>query len=61
MGKSRRGAAQKNGKWGMIDKSGTIIIPFEYDNMYVYNDGYCTAWKDKKLYIFDEGGRNIFD
>lgn len=55
-------AAQKDGKYGMIDKEGSVIIPFEYDQLdqrgytgeYLgLEDGYLGAVKDNKFGIVD--------
>lgn len=56
--------AQKDGKYGMIDKEGSVIIPFDYDHLYCedYNhpycedkfyDGYLGAVKDNKFGVVD--------
>ena len=54
--------AQKDGKYGMIDKEGSVIIPFEYDHLgqkgysrqyYEFGDGYLGAVKDNKFGVVD--------
>ena len=32
-------AVQKNGKWGYINEDGEVVIPFEYDIAFVFNEG----------------------
>lgn len=31
---------KKNGKWGFIDKEGKVVIPFQYDYAWGFNEGY---------------------
>lgn len=54
-------AAEKEGKWGIIDRNNITIIPFEYDNAYPYVDGYCIAIKDDQIYIFDQNRKNVYE
>lgn len=59
--------AQKDGKFGMIDKDGSVAVPFEYDYLGLYDrdnpqlgrvdDGYLFAYKDKKVGIIDVNHR----
>ena len=44
-------AARKDDKWGMIDKYGHVIIPFEYDDLYPFNEGYCIAVRENTVTI----------
>lgn len=39
------------GKKGVVDNSGTVLVPFEYDaiNFYYITDGYVSAWKKGDL------------
>lgn len=32
-------AVKKNGKWGYIDETGKVVIPFQYDQAYTFNEG----------------------
>jgi len=32
-------AVKKDGKWGYIDETGKVVIPFQYDVAYVFNEG----------------------
>lgn len=34
-------AVKKDGKWGYIDKTGAVVIPFQYDRAYEFNEGYA--------------------
>lgn len=44
---------EKNGSWGYIDKSGNVVIPFEYDNVYGAGDGLAAVVKDRKCGLVD--------
>lgn len=37
---------KQNGKWGAIDKSGNLIIPCEYDKIWLYNGGAARIFKE---------------
>lgn len=61
-------AVQQNGKIGIIDKNGKIIVPFEYDNEldtfihawnYNFKDGYFILSKNKKYGVIDKNGKVI--
>ena len=54
-------AAEKEGKWGIIDRNNNTIIPFEFDKAYPYVDGYCIAIKDDQIYIFDQNRKNVYE
>ncbi|MBI5219942.1 MAG: WG repeat-containing protein [Bacteroidia bacterium] len=55
----------KDGKKGMIDKSGTIIIPNEYDEITDFKDGAAWTYKDGQKGMIDISGKviipNIYD
>lgn len=34
-------AVKKDGKWGYIDESGAVVIPFQFDRAYGFNEGYA--------------------
>ncbi len=36
-------AVKKDGKWGYIDETGKVVIPFQYDVAYVFNEGYAVV------------------
>lgn len=48
----------KDGKWGIINKTGKEIIPCEYDLVYRFRNGY-TVEKDGKWGILDKTGKEI--
>lgn len=47
------------GKYGLIDSLGNIIIPFIYDNISKNDDGYVLAILSDKKYLFDKNGKSI--
>lgn len=54
-------AAQKDGKWGLIDRNNNVVIPFEYDKVCAYSEGFCIAIKGNRIYIFDKNGKNVYE
>ena len=40
---------QKDGKWGFIDKSGTVKIPFQFDSLSYFDKGKAEVSKGGKL------------
>ena len=49
-GSTKAAEVRKNGKWGFINETGKIIIPFEYDSMLIHIFG-IIALKDKQWKI----------
>lgn len=49
-----------NGKFGMIDLTGKIIIPAIYDYIGVIDNNKIMAIKERKKYFFDFTGRELF-
>ena len=49
----------KNGKWGVIDKNGNLVIPHEYSGGN-YGEGYFILIKDNVLHIYDEQLNQLF-
>jgi hypothetical protein len=49
----------KNGKWGVIDKNGNLVIPHEYSGGN-YGEGYFILIKDNVLHIYDELLNQLF-
>lgn len=47
------------GKYGLIDSLGNIIIPFIYDKISQNDDGYILATLADKNYLFDRNGKSI--
>lgn len=52
--------AKTNGKWGVIDRRGRIIVPFDYDSTYISDSGIINATRDKKQTHFDANGQIIW-
>ncbi len=49
---------KKNKKYGVIDATGNLIVPCEYDKL-VICDGNILCLKNGYLYIFDSAGKPI--
>lgn len=47
---------EKGGKWGYIDKTGAVRIPFEYDDAYEFSEGLSTVKKGDKWGYIDRTG-----
>ncbi len=45
-----------NGKWGMINKAGETVIPFEYDDFGSIDNGKIAAKKDGKMGFINKEG-----
>ncbi len=45
--KSSLALAIKNKKYGIVDKAGKVIIPFEYERLYSFENGLAAALKEK--------------
>ena len=46
-------------QYGAIDNNGKIVIPFEYDRYWLYDNGYVTVKKDGKVGMIDMEGKEI--
>ena len=44
-----------NGKWGLIDKTGKLVKPCEYDKVYIENQ-HANMKKGKECFVFDSQG-----
>ena len=49
-----------NHKWGFVDSNGKIIIPCIYDDVCDFTDGLCLVSKNKKEYIINHKGLELF-
>jgi len=49
----------KNGKYGVIDKTGKVVIPIIYDYVSDFNDGLAHVWKDDKQGYIDKNGNEV--
>ena len=53
-------APVKNGKWGVIDTSGKMVVPFQYDNAGpFFSGGLLAVEKDNRWGFIDAGGREV--
>jgi len=55
-------AKKENGKWGFVDKSGNIIVQYEYDRVTEFNEyGFAAIKKDSKWGCIDSTGRKVIE
>lgn len=54
-------ADKKDGKWGLIDINGNIIVPYEYESVTEQNGNVAGIKKDGKWNIVDTSGNIISD
>lgn len=52
-------SVESNGKWGVVDIRGNIIVPFVYDSRVEFNNGYAVVGKNKKYGIIDSTGNLV--
>lgn len=50
---NQRFIVERNGKYGLIDKDGNILIEFLYDGLYCFNDGYFLYQVNNKAGFMD--------
>ena len=50
-----------NGKWGFIDKSGKVVIPFKYDDALPFSEGFAVVELDGKDGYIDKNGTEFFE
>ena len=50
---------KKDGKWGAIDKTGNVVIPFEFTELEAFNEGLAKAQKNNGKYGFIDKQGNI--
>lgn len=48
-----------DGLWGYIDKTGTLVIPCEYENAYAFDGGVAGVRKDRKYGCIDAAGQTV--
>ncbi len=56
---NKRKVAQKN-KYGFIDENENVVIPFQYDQLTDFNEGYALATNDSTSIIIDKNGKEYF-
>ncbi|MDE6321329.1 MAG: WG repeat-containing protein, partial [Muribaculaceae bacterium] len=47
------------GKSGFIDKSGSVVIPFIYDNAYNFSEDWAAVQKDGSYGFIDHSGKVV--
>ncbi len=52
-------AVQSNRKYGFIDKTGKVVVPFIYDGATDFSNGMTWVVKDNKLGYIDQTGREV--
>lgn len=50
---------EKDGKWGMIDEKGKLVIPYKYDFIFGFFDGTCKVVNESKQGLIDKTGAEI--
>ena len=53
--------ADKNNKYGYVDKSGQVIIPCVYDYALDFFFGLVHVWQGEQEYFIDTTGQKVFD
>lgn len=51
--------AQKDNKWGFVDKKGRTVIPFKYDMVLPFYEGYAPVMLNNQWKIVDKKGRYL--
>jgi hypothetical protein len=54
---SNRFAYYKNGKWGLLNDLGEIILPAQFDQLYAFSQGYAPFLKDNLWGFIDRQGQ----
>lgn len=55
-------AKAENGKWGFVDKTGNIVVDFQYDEVSEFNEyGFAAVLKDGKWGSLNENGDVVAD
>ena len=47
------------GKWGFISRDGKLVIPFQYDAVSSFHDGYAVVQKNGKYGVIDKTGKTV--
>ena len=48
-----------DGKYGVVNSKGQVIVPFEYDYISSYNQGLAIVAKNKKKGLVDVNGKMV--
>lgn len=54
-------ASQSNGKWGLVDNSGKVVVPYEYDMVTEQNGNVAGVKKDGVWQVVDINGQLVSD
>ena len=54
-------ASQNNGKWGLVDSNGTVVVPYEYDMVTEQNGNVAGVKKDGVWQVVDTSGQIVSD
>lgn len=60
-------AVKKDGKWGYIDETGEMVIPFQYDKAYLFREGLALVGKREQRDVWhptgelDQGGNRVYE
>lgn len=49
-------AVKKDGKWGYIDETGEMVIPFQYDKAYLFREGLALVGKREQRDVWHPTG-----
>lgn len=47
---------KQQGNWGAVNNEGKICVPFEYNELTIFHDGYALAKKNTSCYVLNEKG-----
>ncbi|MCR9290674.1 MAG: WG repeat-containing protein [Bacteroidetes bacterium] len=50
-----------NGRWGIVDVTNTVVIPFEYDYIAPMKDGYCVVIQNRKMGLANFKGQVVVE
>lgn len=59
LSEGRYAASNYNGKWGYLDQSGNVIIPFKYDEVEGFNNGLAVVKLNQKSGLIDRDGKEV--
>ena len=51
---------KSQGLWGVLDQRGNVIVPLQYDSVFVRDDGFISAIKDNDERYFNAHGQQIW-
>lgn len=54
-------ASQSNGKWGLVDNNGTVVVPYEYDMVTEQNGNIAGVKKDGVWQVVNTSGQIVSD